>query len=164
MENKLLEAMKRRVTKVPMYLVDETIVVGRAVYYYDIDYLPLSANQYSFCQVEEIFLKNLVEYTHLTSETIYCVKLRQGFVDRIFYYAKDFDELILRNKILKKPHVQAEERLYLATENNIYSVNYPKLYLKDKIYLKLYYLEEFGFEWVESFEGDMLSYTLVRKK
>jgi len=161
MENELLEAMKKRVRILPMELTESDIVVGKIAFYHDTSISPLSENGWIFCHIEEILLRCSREFGGINFKTSYLVKSKQGLVNDGYEYC--LKEMIATNSIVLECKRGGEFELKASKRSKkIYWLSYTKEYLEKGVNLTLFYLEEFGFEWVESFKDDILSYTLIR--
>jgi len=162
MENKLLEAMKKRVRIFPMELSESDVVVGKFAFYHDTNISPLSENGWIFCHFEEILLRCSREFGGINFKTSYWVKSMQGLVSDGYEYC--LNEMIATNTIIMESQRGGEFELKASKRSKkICWLSYTREYLEKDVNLRLFYLEKFGFEWVESFKDDILSFTLIKK-
>lgn len=158
----LLNAMKKHVTKLPLELAKQDIVAGRVAFYHNTDISPLSKDGWIFCHLEEIFLGCERGRNGINFNTSYSLKFIQGLVNMEYEYC--LNEMIATNTIILECKLQGRYELYDPKRSKkIRWISYTKEYLEKGINLQLFYLEEFGFEWIESFKNNILSFTLVRK-
>ncbi len=161
MGNELLERMHKRILKLPIKLESQETVVGRVALSHHVDISPLSEDSWIFCHLEEIILGSKRERNGINFITNYSLKYRQGLVNTGYEYC--LNEMIATNAVILDCNRQGGYQLKASKRSKyIYWLSYSKEYLEKGIDLTLFYLEEFGFQWIESFKNEFLSFTLVK--
>ena len=141
------------------------LLVGKVVFNHYTTLTPFSKGvNFTFCHLTEIFVgvKRGAFFTTNFFKTVYLEQWRAALICSLDRYRLneriESDQISIdfecgRNSGVLGPYEGNE---------NIYTFSYTKEHLEKYVNLSLFYLEELGFQWIESFHDDILSFTLVR--
>lgn len=160
----LEQEMRRRVRLFSMRTESSKsdLVVAKVVFNHYTRPSPFTNRSFIFCYLEEITLSS--ERIYGTSfRTAYFAQSIEGLIDSYDRYR--FNEGIASNSIsIDLECGRSRKNIICPFEERagIFSFFYTKEHLEKNVNLSLFYLEELGFQWIESFHDDILSFTLVK--
>lgn len=161
----LEQEMRRRVRLFSMRTESSKsdLVVAKVVFNHYTRPSPFTNRSFIFCYLEEITLSS--ERIYGTSfRTAYFAQSIEGLIDSYDRYR--FNEGIASNSIsIDLECGRSRKNIICPFEEseNIFSFSYTKEHLEKDVHLTLFYLEEESFQWIGSFQNNILSYTLVKK-
>jgi len=151
MEKELYDKIMSRILFLNLELSSGVPVVGKVVYIN----APLSNSDYLFCQIQEVFLKceggSLLQ--NLNFPISLWVNIKQILIPLVG---------VAEENIIPRVIYSHEDKLSSVKNDNIFTVSYKKEHFDHNLFLALYNLKRFSYDWKVSSNEDEVLFTLVK--